>query len=171
MMDRRTITMLSAIIAAGLVSLPGNTIAQQKSLKQQLVGAWTLVSAETTEANGNKTTLVKGAPIKGLLVFTEGGKVSYQVIGEHAKLASNDRQKMTPEEMKATAESVLAYFGSYTVNEAEKSITMQIDASSFQNQTAAPAKRIIEINGDDMKYITPSRLAGGQNVVMWKRAK
>src|SRR5262249_50043708 len=117
-MDRRTIAVLSAIVAAGLVSLPQGTIPQQKSLKQQLLGAWTLVSAETTEANGNKTTLVKGTPMKGLLVFTEGGKVSYQVIGDHAKIASNDRQKMTPDEMKAIAESVLSYFGSYTVNEA-----------------------------------------------------
>jgi len=42
--------------------------------------------------------------------------VSFQIIGDHAKVGSNDRMKMTPEEMKASAESLLSYFGTYTVN-------------------------------------------------------
>jgi hypothetical protein len=144
--------------------------AQQKSLKDQLVGTWTLVSAETIEPSGNKMPLVKGA-MKGLQIFTEAGKVSFQVIGDHAKLASNDRTKMTPDEMKATAESILSYFGTYTVNEAEKSYTMQIESSSFTNQTANPAKRTVAMNGDEMKVTNPGRLAGGQTIIVWRRIK
>ncbi len=36
--------------------------------------------------------------------------------------------------MKAAAQGVLSYFGTYTVNEADKSFTMQIERSSFPNQ-------------------------------------
>ena len=59
-MNRRTMTGLSGLVVCGLVSLTGIAIAQQKPLKGEIVGNWTLASAETTEANGNKTTLVKG---------------------------------------------------------------------------------------------------------------
>ena len=171
-MNERRVLILSAIATFGLAFIPSNAIAQQKSLKEQLVGTWTLVSAETIEANGNKLPLVKGTPMKGLLVFTADGRVSFQVIGDHQKLASNDRTKMTAEEMKAMAESTLSYYATYTVNEAEKSFTMKIEASTFQNQTAIPAaKRMVELNGDDLKISNPGRLAGGQTINVWKRAK
>jgi enolase len=104
-------------------------------------------------------------------VFTAEGKVSFQVIGDHQRLASNDRTKMTPEEMKAMAESILSYFGTYTVNEAEKSYTVRIESSSFQNQTANAGKRMVELNGDDLKVTNPGRLAGGQTIMVWKRVK
>jgi hypothetical protein len=86
-------------------------------------------------------------------------------------VASKDLLKMTPDELKATAESVLSYFGSYTVNEAEKSYAIQIEASTFANQTTTPAKRLVEINGDEMKVTNTGRLAGGQTIIVWKRAK
>jgi hypothetical protein len=170
-MNRRSIFSLTAITALGLSLLPGVAFSQQKSLKEQLVGTWTLVSADSIEPNGTKMPLVRGADVKGLQIFTDSGKVSFQVIGGHSKIASNDRLKMTPDEMKATAESVLSYFGTYTVNEAEKSYTIQIETSSFPNQTANPAKRMVAITGDEMKVTNPGRLAGGQTVIVWKRAK
>jgi hypothetical protein len=53
-MNRRSIFTLSAITVLGLAFVPGSTVAQQKSLKDQLVGTWTLVSNEDTEPNGTK---------------------------------------------------------------------------------------------------------------------
>ena len=66
---------------------------------------------------------------------------------------------MTAEEMKSAAESILSYFGSYTVNEAEISYSLTIESSSFANQIGNPTKRMIEINGDEMKVTNPTRLA------------
>jgi hypothetical protein len=45
-MNRRHILSLSAITALGLALLPGNAVAQTKSLKEQIVGSWTYVSAD-----------------------------------------------------------------------------------------------------------------------------
>jgi hypothetical protein len=170
-MNRFGILSIAAIAATTVAIQSTEIVAQQKSLSDQLVGSWTLVSAETIEPNGTKLPLVKGAPVKGFQVFTADGRVSFQVIGEHQRVASNDRTKMTPEEMKAMAESILSYFGTYTVNEAEKSYTVRIESSSFQNQTANPGKRMLELNGDDLKVTNPGRLAGGQTIIVWKRVK
>jgi hypothetical protein len=60
-MNRRNIFTLSAITALGLALLPGSAVAQQGTLKQQLVGTWTLVSDETTAPSGTKQQM---APIR-----------------------------------------------------------------------------------------------------------
>ena len=46
-MNRYHILSLSLITALGLALLPSSTVAQQKSLKEQIVGSWTYVSADT----------------------------------------------------------------------------------------------------------------------------
>ena len=48
-MHRRNMLSISAITALGLALMPGNAVSQQKSLKDQLVGAWTLVSTKASE--------------------------------------------------------------------------------------------------------------------------
>ncbi len=53
-MDRRHILSLSVITALGLAFLPGSALAQQKSLKDQLVGTWTVVSWDQVNKDGSK---------------------------------------------------------------------------------------------------------------------
>ena len=53
-MNRPSIFTLSAIAALVLGFVPGSIVAQQGTLKQQLVGAWRFVSNEATSANGTK---------------------------------------------------------------------------------------------------------------------
>jgi hypothetical protein len=43
-MNRRSILSISAMTVLALAVLPGSAVAQQKTLKDQLVGTWTLVS-------------------------------------------------------------------------------------------------------------------------------
>jgi hypothetical protein len=51
-MKRLGILGLSAMLAAGLASSPCSVVAQQKSLKEQLVGTWILVSCDMKAADG-----------------------------------------------------------------------------------------------------------------------
>ena len=54
-MNRRYIISLSALTALGFALLPSNAISQKKSLKEQLVGTWTLVSANQVSKEGVKS--------------------------------------------------------------------------------------------------------------------
>ena len=147
-------------------------LAQQKPLKDQLVGAWTLVSFDIFDASGTKTPNMEGGNLKGMLIFTDNGRVSLQIIAQIAKLASNDRLKTTPTEDKAVAHGVLTYFGTYTVNEADKTISYRIETSSFPNQvTGKEAKRSVTLTGDELKIDNPGRTAGGRTVMVWRRVK
>jgi hypothetical protein len=66
-MNRRNVLSLSAVAAFGLALVPGNAIAQQKSLKEQLVGAWTHVSTKYKFPDG-KMSDTMGPNTRGICI-------------------------------------------------------------------------------------------------------
>ena len=171
-MNRRNILNLSAAAALGLALATSPAIGQQKTLKEQLVGAWTLVSFESFDASGAKVPNIEGTDLKGLLILADNGRLSFQIIAAFPKIASKDRMKTTPAEDKAVAHGVLSNFGTYTVSESDKTINFRIERSSFPNQvTGNDAKRVATLTGDELKLDNPGRTAGGRTVNVWRRAK
>ncbi len=75
-MNKCHIITLSAVTALGLVLLPSGAISQQRSLKDQLVGTWTIISFETTPPNGTKLQPF-GANPKGINVYDANGRFAY----------------------------------------------------------------------------------------------
>jgi hypothetical protein len=65
-MNHRHILSLSVATALGLALLPGSALAQQKSLKEQLAGTWTIVSNDNVAPDGTKRQLFGPNP-KGIL--------------------------------------------------------------------------------------------------------
>ena len=53
-MNRRKVISLSALTAFELALLTGSAVSQQKSLKEQLVGTWTVQSWDQTNKDGTK---------------------------------------------------------------------------------------------------------------------
>ncbi len=159
---------------AGLMLLGASGAwAQQKGpiSKKLLVGNWAYVSAMSVAKDGTKFPLVEGANPKGLLTF-DGIRFSQQIMSEFPKLASNDRLKTTPEENKAVAHGVLSYYGTYSLNEADGVLTLNIERSSFPNQNGSSFKRVIKtLTAEDLVYINPSTLAGRVNTNVWKRVR
>jgi hypothetical protein len=88
------------------------------------------------------------------------------------KIASNDRVKPTPEEAMAVAKGAIGYFGTYTVNEADKTLDLKIEATSFANQMGLAQKRIVtKISADDLTYRNPTTPSGGVIEAAFRRAK
>jgi hypothetical protein len=58
-MNRRSSLKISVLTALGLVLLTGSAAAQQRTLQQQLVGAWTIVSYEAIAPDGTKRQFAK----------------------------------------------------------------------------------------------------------------
>ena len=59
---------------------------------------------------------------------------------ERPKFKINDRMKATAAENNAVLQGVLSYFGTYTVSEADRSLTFNIERSTFPNQIGAEQK-------------------------------
>jgi|SRR5262245_42576179 hypothetical protein len=173
-MNRRSVLSVSAVAVLGLALLPASAFSQQKSLKEQIVGTWTHVSTKYKFPDG-KTTDTFGSNAKGILMFDASGHVALlNMRGDLPKFASKDRTKGTPEENKAVVEGSFAYFGTYTVSEAERTFNVHYEASTFPNFDGTDVKRTItSLTADEMKYTTPVASIGQGVVVeaVWKRAK
>ena len=144
-----------------LMIAPVTGIAQQKTLKEQIIGSWASAFVEHTYPDGRKVQEF-GANPKGISVFDGNGRFIVIVLhSDLPKLASNDWFKPSPDEAMTIAKGVIANYGSYTVNEADQSLSLNLEGSYFANQ-CFPQKRIVmEINADEMKLQNPSSIVGG----------
>lgn len=171
-MNHRNMFSFVVITALGLVLLPGSTLAQQKSLKEQLVGVWTIVAWEQMNKDGSKFHRFGSNP-KGIHVFDANGRFFIQFARpDLPKFAANDPMKTTEEENKAVMEGSIAYHGNYSVNEADRTIILHAEVSSFPNQVGIDQKRIISfITANELKYRNFVPLtAGGQIQIEFRRA-
>jgi hypothetical protein len=152
--------------------LPSSAISQQKPLKEELVGTWTLASWEQVRPDGSKLQRF-GAKPTGITVFDANGRFFMMFARpDLPKIASNDPMKATPQEMKAVMEGSISLYGTYTVNEAAKDITLRAESSSFPNQIGGDQKRTItSLTADELKYINTTVLSGSQIYYTMKRAK
>jgi hypothetical protein len=170
-MNRRRLLRICATISLGMIWLPGIAIGQPKPVKEQIIGTWILVSSDTVQPNGTRTPTFGTNP-KGIAIFDGGNHYVFEFVNSSlSKFAGNNRTAGTADENKAVMQGTLAHFGTYTVNESDRSFTLHIDGSSFPNWTGTEQKRTFTITGDDLKWITPAASGGGSAELAWKRAK
>ena len=172
-MSRYSMVVLTtlALLSSGIALSPGDALAQQKSLKEQLVGTWILVSSAIIRPDGTKTDRPN---LKGIVIYTSAGHFALvNVRADLPKLAANNRARATAEEARAVVAGSIAYFGTYSVNEVEKVITAKVEGSTFANLIGgAEQKRIItSLTADELKFTNPASTSGATLELVWKRAK
>ena len=159
---------IASILIFGVV-LPNENAAAQTTAKD-LVGTWTLVSI-TIEREGKKIDFYGPNP-QGQAMYDANGRVSSIITrSDLPKFASNNRQSGTPEENKAVVQGSIAYFGTYTVDEAAKTVTYHIESSSFPNWKGIERKSTFNISGDELTFTNPMSSVGVSDEVLWKRVK
>ena len=89
------------------------------------------------------------------------------------KFVSNNRITGTPDENKAIVQgSIVAYFGTYTVDEATHVITVRIEGSTFPNFDGGTQTRVLSFSGDEVTYFNPTpSMGGGTAKVTYRRTK
>jgi hypothetical protein len=66
----------------------------------------------------------------------------------------------------------ISYFGTYTVSDADGSMTLHIDGSSRANAAGQTQRRIITFSGDELIQDTPPSVGPkGTIKVTWKRSQ
>src|SRR5882757_4911552 len=153
-------------IAAAMLALAfsvGAAAAQPaKGLRDQIVGTWNFVVAEVTAPDGKKS-FPFGATPKGILIFTADGRFAQiHVAGDVPKIASNNRLTGTPEEYAAIMRRSLSVFGTYAVDEANKTITYAIVSATFPNwEGEAQTRTIDKLTAEEFVNTNPG-VAGGR---------
>jgi hypothetical protein len=65
----------------------------------------------------------------------------------------------------------LAYFGTYSVNDKDQSIDINIEASTYPNFDRQKQARRYVLAGDELTITNPAASGGGAAVPVWKRVK
>jgi hypothetical protein len=155
------------VLSFAVTLCAGSALAQSA---KDLVGTWTLASAKT-DMGGNITDTF-GANAKGMLTLDAAGRYVLMILGPNLpKFASNNRLSGTADEYKAVVSGSIAHFGSYVVNEADKTLVFRIESATFPNWDKTEQKRAMNLTGDDLSYKVATASGGGSAMVTWKRAK
>ena len=169
-MNRRCALGLCAVALISIPAFPSSSVAQGKSLKDQLVGTWIYVSSTAKRDDGSN---VPRPSLQGAVTYNADGRFHFILTRTDApKYASSDSARPSPDEAMAIASGSIAYTGTYTVDEGTKTIHPNVETSTFPNIVGTPQRRIVtSITADEMKFTNPRTPAGVTLEIVWKRAK
>jgi hypothetical protein len=159
----------SAVAAIALALLPGDLGAQQRTLAQQLVGAWTIVSWQSAAPDGTKREI---ANPKGLLIFDAAGRYA-QVVARDDRPKFKSPSQPTVEELAAATEDFFAAnSGTWAVSEAEKLLIQHFEAALRPDNEGATFRSGITLSGDELRLTSVRPLPTGARIdVEYRRAK
>ena len=132
----------------------------------KLIGTWKMISGEFRSSDG-KTSYPWGTELEGRIVYTTDGNMAVQIMDpERPKFVSKDHMKGTDEEVRVAFEGYQAYYGTYEVNETEKTIIHHVQGSVFPNLIGHDLVRYYEFSADDkrLRLGTPPMPMGGEKV-------
>jgi hypothetical protein len=181
-----------SVAAALLLSLGGASAQQQqrppqqpqqaqpqKPMKELILGDWTLLLVDGINADNTHTPLFGPNP-DGINIFMPDGRFSVTVMRtiNRPKFASNNRLMGTADENKAVTQGTLAFFGTYNVDEANKTLTLRIEASTYPNvegqkQTWKISEITDEVMTIDLPIAQSTTPQGGFTSIetIWKKLK
>lgn len=149
--------------------------AEPKAMKDALVGTWRLLISDTVNPDNTQTPQYGPNPM-GTLMFDANGHYSSIVMrsSNRPRFAANDRLKGTDAENKAVMQGMLVHFGTWTVDEPTKTLTLHIEGSSYPNWEGTTQKRMITslTAGDELTYTVTTPTAGTLPIALaWKYMK
>jgi hypothetical protein len=145
------------------------------TLREQLIGAWKLVSYVEEPVDGSEPYYPFGEQPQGIIMYTPDGYMSAQLCRpDRVPFASGDWFKGTASEFEAEASTYIAYTGPFHVDEEKQSLTHSMFISLFPNWIGQTQPRVVKIEGNMLSLSTASPInSAGKTVnsyLRWQRA-
>lgn len=171
---RREFAAALTTVCLGIGTFPNSATSQQAGQAYaQFAGTWTLVSIAYVAPDGKRIEPF-GSDARGMLFFDSAGHFATQVMTPHRpRFASNNRMSGTTEENRAMSQGVVAYFGTYSVDESKHLVTLHIDQSSFPNWNGTDQRRVYAFTTDELRYTAEASTANPAESaeLVWRRAR
>jgi hypothetical protein len=154
-MERREFIALLGIAAA---AMPASARAQPAhpadSLAGRLVGTWSFVTSLDTRKDGS-TFNRWGKNSTGILMIDGSGHFSQIITGLESRMFGP---------------KTFCAFGTFSTDEAAKTMTTRIDGSSIAKLIGSTQRRlIVSVTADELIYVNPVTAAATKAEVKWKR--
>lgn len=146
-----------------------------ENLREQLIGAWKLVSYQEIPVDGSDRSGPLGIN-RGLIIYTPDGYMSAQLsTSDRPDFGSGDWFAGTADDYAAEATSYIAYSGPFHVDEEKQTLTHSMFVSLFPNWTGQTQPRRVKLEDDRLHLGTasPIRSSGKtvNSVLIWRRAE
>jgi Lipocalin-like domain len=166
----RVMALITQIVVLSVLALPGIAVGQSAP---SLVGTWQLVAYEARDsAGGVQYPLGQGAI--GQFTFDANGHMSLMLMKPDRPLfASHDLHRGTDAEVRAAFDGFIAYFGTYTVDPAKRTVALHMRAASYPNWVGGDQIRYYKLDGPRLVLTTPPIPVNGRSLVLtlaWERA-
>jgi len=152
-----------------LLAAPAPASADDKDLKDKIVGVWTLVSVVYEDQESKARTPVLGEHPKGRQIATADGKWLALVTAEGRKVPKTD------EERAQALRSMIAYTGRYRVEDGK--VITKVEAAWNEAWVGGEQTRFIRFEDDRLFIESPPMPHPNQNnrvvrvIVIWDREK
>ena len=148
---------------------------KKKGLREQLIGAWRLVSYVESPVDGSPKRFPLGKDAQGIIMYTPDGYMSAQLMKPgRRQFASGDWFEGTPEEFVEEGGGYIAYSGPFHVDEIRQSLTHSMNVSLYPGWIGQTQPRVVKIDGNRLHLGTASPIESGGAQVMadliWERA-
>ena len=157
-------------IAFGFALLPVAAFGQH-SLKEQLIGTWTLISLENVAPDGEKRYLYGPTP-KGILTFQPNGRYvqmffNRTAVNSNPVIATQARPKKL--KRRGTVPKLILEFGLF---DADKIVILRPEGHMYPGDVGRDQKRVVSsLTSDELKFTNPGTAAGGKNEIVFRRDK
>jgi hypothetical protein len=129
------------------------------------VGTWTLVTCDEIHGNDKAPYCINPS---GILMLDASGRYAMLIAprGRPDGIRSPAVGQSPAQTIKAVVQGVLANFGTWSVNEANKTITRHVEGAIFPGVEGSDLQASIMLNGDEVRF------AGGEEGSrVFRRAK
>jgi len=146
------------------------------TIREQLLGAWTLAEYVETEVNSCSVHHPLGESPLGIIMYTADGYMSAQLQRrDRVPFAGNDMFRGEASEYLAAGSTYLGYSGRFIVDEAAHVVSHHADVSFFPNWFGQTVTRVAKFEGDDSLILAterPQRFNGTMKIarLRWQRA-
>lgn len=159
--------LVRGLIFAVLVAATPGIFAQADDAKA-LVGAWRLVSWETTQADGS----VRKSPMSvGSLMYSDSGRMCGVLMDPNRKTPS---RPPTDEEIRSAYNGIVAYCGTYEVDTKAGFVVHHVDLEKSPSNVGINRKRWFTLEGNRLSLrIDAAELPATQKEsrLVWERVR
>jgi tetratricopeptide (TPR) repeat protein len=146
--------------------------------RQELIGAWRLLSIEVTGPNGPMIDPFYHADSTGILIYDPSGWMSVQIAGHPRPAMQAPESRPTPTEpaqqarlKAAVLDTYYAYFGTWEYDEATSTVTHHVQSSLIPGEAGKSYAQAVALDGGRLSFTVPREIAGERvlQTKVWER--
>lgn len=173
--------LLACLLRLGVFPAIFPSAAQKKSdgsVREKFVGAWRLVTLETVRPNGEVIYPFYGKHPEGLIVYDRHGWMSVQIVSRPPSAVPKDSSwegflAAPSAEKVAAVEGYYAYFGTWTVDPSNGTVTHHIKQSLRPGERGEEGVRQFVLDGDRLTLTAKAHEMDEDHEprLVWQRAR